>query len=82
MLARIRGILLVIALIIAILAHRVRDREPGGIAVRRHLARSRDLLGPSCSWWWCIGVLAVFGRRRQKRAQAERAEQIGSSRSR
>ena len=43
-LARVRGIVLVIVLIVVILLARLRDRQPDRAAVRRHLARSADLL--------------------------------------
>jgi uncharacterized membrane protein len=73
-LARIRGILLVIVLIIAILAI--------GFGIVNLVALPFGGISLDLAIFWAfvlvvvaIGVLAFFGRRRQKRAQAERAEQ-------
>ena len=77
MLARIRGILLVIALIIVVLAIGFGIVElialPFG-GVSTDLAIFYGLLLVAI----VIGVLAYFGRRRQKRARAERAEQTAT----
>jgi len=77
MLARIRGILLVIALIIVVLAIGFGIVElialPFG-GVSTDLAIFYGLLLVAI----VIGVLAYFGRRRQKRARAERAEQVAT----
>ena len=71
---RIRGILLVIVLIIAILAL--------GFGIVNLVALPFGGISLDLGIFWAfvlvvvvIGVLAFFGRRRQKRAQAERAEQ-------
>ncbi|MDQ6841083.1 MAG: hypothetical protein M3025_01500 [Actinomycetota bacterium] len=75
--ARVRGILLVITLIIVIIAIGVGLVELVGVATG---GISFDL----AIFWGILlvlivlGVLAFFGRRRQKRAQAERAEQIAA----
>jgi uncharacterized membrane protein len=73
-LARVRGILLVIVLIIAILAI--------GFGIVNLVALPFGGVSLDLGIFWAfvlvvvvIGVLAFFGRRRQKRAQAERAEQ-------
>ncbi|MBV8953598.1 MAG: hypothetical protein JO153_14240 [Solirubrobacterales bacterium] len=77
MLARIRGILLVIALIIVVLAIGFGIVElialPFG-GVSTDLAIFYGLLLVAI----VIGVLAYFGRRRQKRARTERAEQVAT----
>ncbi len=72
--ARVRGILLVIVLIIAILAI--------GFGIVNLVALPFGGISLDLAIFWAfvlvvvvIGVLAFFGRRRQKRAQAERAEQ-------
>jgi uncharacterized membrane protein YuzA (DUF378 family) len=75
--ARIRGIVLVIVLIIAILAAGFGIVELvalpfGGIST--DLAIFYGLVVVAVA----IGVLAYYGRKRQKRAQAERAEQLAS----
>jgi hypothetical protein len=77
MLARIRGILLVIALVIVVLAIgfgivKLIALPFGGVST--DLAIFYGLLLVAI----VIGVLAYFGRRRQKRARAERAEQIAA----
>jgi uncharacterized membrane protein len=73
-LARIRGVLLVIALIIAVLAI--------GFGIVKLVALPFGGISLDLAIFWAfvlvvvvIGVLAFLGRRRQKRAQAERAEQ-------
>jgi hypothetical protein len=76
-LARIRGIALVILLIVAILA--------AGFGIVKLVALPFGGLSLDLSIFYAIalvlvaiGVLAFFGRRRQKRMQAERAEQIAA----
>jgi hypothetical protein len=76
-LARIRGIVLVILLIVAILAV--------GFGIVKLVALPFGGLSLDLSIFYAIalvlvaiGVLAFFGRRRQKRMQAERAEQIAA----
>ncbi len=75
--ARVRGILLIITLIIVIIAIGVGLVELVGVATG---GISFDL----AIFWGILlvlvvlGVLAFFGRRKQKRAQAERAEQIAA----
>jgi uncharacterized membrane protein len=77
MLARIRGIVIAIALVVAILAL--------GFGIVYGVAQIFGGMSVDLSIFWgfvlvaiVVGVLAVFGRRRQKRAQAQRAEQIAS----
>ncbi len=74
-LARIRGILLVIVALVLILALGV------GIVKLVSLATGGISLDLAIFWGFllvvvALGVLAFFGRRRQKRAQAERSEQV------
>jgi hypothetical protein len=76
-LARIRGIAIVIALIVLVLAL--------GFGIVSLVALATGGLSLDVRIFWgfvlvmvALGVLAFFGRRRQKRAQAERAEQIAS----
>jgi hypothetical protein len=75
--ARVRGILLMITLIVVILAIGVGLVELVGVATG---GISLDL----AIFWGVLlvlivlGVLAFFGRRKQKRAQAERSEQIAA----
>jgi membrane protein implicated in regulation of membrane protease activity len=75
--ARVRGILLIITLIIVIIAIGVGLVELVGVATG---GISFDL----AIFWGILlvlvvlGVLAFFGRRKQKRAQAERSEQIAA----
>jgi hypothetical protein len=75
--ARVRGILLVIILIIAVLAlgfgivYGV-GQILGGISVQRAVFYGVVLV------LIAVGVLAFLGRRRQKRAKAQRAEQIAA----
>jgi hypothetical protein len=76
-LARIRGVLIIIVLIVAILALGF------GIVSLVALAAGGMSLDLRIFWGFvlvvvAIGVLAFFGRRRQRRAQAERAEQIAA----
>jgi hypothetical protein len=76
-LARIRGILIAIVLIVAVLAlgfgivYGV-GSAAGGISVDLSIFYGFVLV------LIALGVLAFFGRRRQKRAKAERAEQIAA----
>jgi hypothetical protein len=76
-LARTRGILIAIVLVIAILAV--------GFGIVYGIAQPLGGMSVDLSIFWgfvlvaiVIGVLAFFGRRRQKRAQAQRAEQVAS----
>jgi len=76
-LARIRGILIAIVLVIAILAL--------GFGIVYGVGQIFGGVSVQLSIFWgvllvaiVIGVLAFYGRRRQKRAQAERAEQIAA----
>ena len=76
-LARIRGILIAIVLVVAILAI--------GFGIVYGIGQIFGGVSVQLSIFWgfvlvaiVIGVLAFFGRRRQKRAQAQRAEQIAS----
>jgi hypothetical protein len=74
-LARVRGVLIIIALVLAILLL--------GFGIVSLIALATGGLSLDLRIFWgfilvviAIAVLAVFGRRRQRRAQAERAEQI------
>lgn len=74
-LARVRGVLIIIALILAVLLL--------GFGIVSLIALATGGLSLDLRIFWgfvlvvvAIAVLAVFGRRRQRRAQAERAEQI------
>jgi hypothetical protein len=74
-LARIRGVLIIIALVLGVLLLGF------GIVSLVALAAGGMSLDLRIFWGFvlvvvAIGVLAFFGRRRQKRAQAERAEQV------
>ena len=76
-LARIRGILIAIVLVIAILAL--------GFGIVYGVGQIFGGMSVQLSVFWgvvlvviVVGVLAFWGRRRQKRAQAERAEQIAA----
>jgi uncharacterized membrane protein len=76
-LARIRGIVIAIALVVAILA--------AAFGIVYGIAQIFGGMSVDLSIFWglvlvavVIGVLAFFGRRRQKRAKAQRAEQIAS----
>ncbi len=76
-LARIRGVLIIIALVVGILLLGF------GIVSLVALAAGGMSLDLRIFWGFvlvvvAIGVLAFFGRRRQKRAQSERAEQIAA----
>jgi uncharacterized membrane protein len=76
-LARIRGVLIIIALVVGILLLGF------GIVSLVALATGGMSLDLRIFWGFvlvvvAIGVLAFFGRRRQKRAQAERAEQVAA----
>jgi hypothetical protein len=76
-LARIRGILIAMVLVIAILAL--------GFGIVYGVGQIFGGMSVQLSVFWgvvlvaiVVGVLAFWGRRRQKRAQAERAEQIAA----
>ena len=76
-LARVRGILIATVLVVAILA--------AGFGIVYGIAQPLGGMSVDLSIFWgfvlvaiVIGVLAFFGRRRQKRAQAQRAEQVAS----
>jgi uncharacterized membrane protein len=76
-LARIRGIVIAIALVVAILAI--------AFGLVYGVAQIFGGMSVDLSIFWglvlvaiVIGVLAFFGRRRQKRAKAQRAEQVAS----
>ena len=76
-LARIRGILIAVVLVIAILAVAFGivygiGQIFGGMSVQLSIFWAFVLVAI------VVAVLAVFGRRRQKRAQAQRAEQIAA----
>jgi hypothetical protein len=76
-LARIRGVVLVIVLIIAVLALafgivKLIALPFGGISLDLSIFYGLALVVIA------VGVLVYFGRRRQRRAQADRAEQIAS----
>jgi hypothetical protein len=75
--ARIRGVLIAIVLVVAILAI--------GFGIVYGIAQPLGGMSVDLSIFWgfvlvaiVVGVLVFFGRRRQKRAQAARAEQIAS----
>jgi membrane associated rhomboid family serine protease len=76
-LARIRGILIAVVLVIAILAL--------AFGIVYGVAQIFGGMSVQLSIFWAlvlvvivVGVLAFWGRRRQKRAQAQRAEQIAA----
>jgi hypothetical protein len=76
-LARVRGVLIIVALVVAILALGF------GIVSLVALATGGMSLDLRIFWGFvlvvvAIGVLAFFGRRRQRKAQADRAEQIAA----
>ena len=76
-LARIRGILLIIVLIVAILALgfgivSLVALATGGLSLDLRIFYGLALVAVA------VGVLAFFARRRQKRAQAQRSEQIAA----
>lgn len=75
--ARVRGVLLVVLLIVVVLA--------AGFGLVNLIALPFGGIGLDLAIFYgfvlvvvALGVLAYFGRRRQKRAQAERAEQLAS----
>jgi hypothetical protein len=75
LLARIRGVVLIILLVVLILALgfaivKLISLPFGGLSTDLNIFYGLALVAV------VIGVLAYFGRKRQKRAQAERAEQI------
>jgi uncharacterized membrane protein len=77
MLARVRGVLIIIALIVGILLL--------GFGIVSLVALPFGGLSLDLRIFWgivlvvvAVGVLAYFGRRRQKRAQSERADQIAA----
>ncbi len=75
MLARIRGVLIIVALIVAILL--VAFGIVSGIAaIAGGLSLDLRIFYTILLVIVAVGVLAFLGRRRQKKAQAERAEQI------
>ena len=76
-LARVRGVLIIIALIIAVLLL--------GFGIVSLVALATGGLSLDLRIFWgfvllvvAIGVLAFFGRRRQRKAQADRADQIAA----
>jgi uncharacterized membrane protein len=76
-LARVRGVLIILALIVAILLL--------GFGIVSLVALPFGGMSLDLRIFWgivlvavAVGVLAFFGRRRQKRAQAERADQIAA----
>jgi hypothetical protein len=76
-LARVRGVLIVVALVVAILLL--------GFGIVSLVALATGGLSLDLRIFWgfvlvvlAIGVLAFFGRRRQRKATAERAEQVAS----
>jgi hypothetical protein len=76
-LARIRGILIAVALVVAILAI--------GFGIVYGIGNLVGSLSVDLAIFYgflliviVLGVLAFFGRRRQKRAQAQRAEQVAA----
>ncbi len=76
-LARLRGILIAVTLVVAVLAVAFGivygiGQIFGGMSVQLSIFWAFVLVAI------VVGVLAFFGRRRQKRAQAQRAEQIAS----
>lgn len=76
-LARIRGILLIIVLVVAVLALgfgivSLVALATGGLSLDLRIFYGLALVAV------VVGVLAFFGRRRQKRVQAERSEQIAA----
>jgi len=76
-LARVRGVLIIIALVIAVLLLGF------GIVSLVALATGGMSLDLRIFWGFvlvvvAIGVLAFFGRRRQRKAQADRAEQVAA----
>src|ERR1700739_4793140 len=81
MLARIRGILIIVALIVAVLLV--------GFGIVSGIAAAAGGLSLDLRIFYtvllvlvAVAVLAFFGRRRQKKAQAQRAEQTAAARAR
>jgi small-conductance mechanosensitive channel len=75
--ARIRGILIIVALIVAVLA--VAFGIVSGIAAAAGgLSLDLRIFYTALLVLVAVGVLVFLGRRRQKKAQAERAQQIAS----
>jgi hypothetical protein len=77
LLARIRGVVLIILIVIVVLALgfgivKLISLPFGGVSTDLNVFYGLLLVAI------VIGVLAYFGRKRQKKAQAERAEQIAS----
>ncbi|HEY6522685.1 MAG TPA: hypothetical protein VIY10_02890 [Solirubrobacteraceae bacterium] len=75
--ARVRGVLIIIALVVAVLLLGF------GIVSLVALATGGMSLDLRIFWGFvlvvvAIGVLALFGRRRQRKAQADRAEQVAA----
>jgi hypothetical protein len=76
-LARVRGVLIIVALVVAVLLLAF------GIVSLIALAAGGMSLDLRIFWGFvlvvvAIGVLAFFGRRRQRKAQADRAEQVAA----
>ena len=76
-LARVRGVLIIVAFVVAVLLL--------GFGIVSLVALATGGLSLDLRIFWgfvlvvlAIGVLAFFGRRRQRKAQADRAEQIAS----
>ena len=76
-LARVRGVLIIVALIVGVLLL--------GFGIVSLVALATGGLSLDLRIFWgfvlvvvAIGVLAFFGRRRQRKAQAERAEQVSA----
>jgi hypothetical protein len=76
-LARVRGVLIIVALVVAVLLL--------GFGIVSLVALATGGLSLDLRIFWgfvlvviAIGVLAFFGRRRQRKAQSDRAEQIAS----
>ena len=76
-LARVRGVLIIVALVVAVLLL--------GFGIVSLVALATGGLSLDLRIFWgfvlvviTIGVLAFFGRRRQRKAQSDRAEQIAS----
>ena len=81
MLARVRGILIIVALVVAVLA--VAFGIVSGIAaVAGGLSLDLRIFYTVLLVLVAVGVLAFLGRRRQKKAQAQRAEQTAAARPR
>ena len=78
--ARIRGILLLIAARDRPARGRLRARQADRAAVRRDRHGPRDLLRLPAAWSIVLGVLVLFGRRRQARARAAASRRTRLSR--